>query len=125
MASKKNSSGPHSGPPRGSFTSLRIIGEKAQKLLAKAREMQQKSPNGKESQREEQADELPEVLVHLSIASVVRSAFAILAIFVGVVLVWFLLDKIVLLLLSIFVAMIIDPGVQFLPGSAFPAGSAF
>lgn len=114
MSSKKNNI--------GSFTSLRIIGEKAQKLLAKAREMQ-KPTNGKETTPQmTHEEEMPHIAVHLSIGSVVRATFAILAIGFGVVLVWFLQEKIVLLFLSIFVAMIIDPGVQFLRRLGVPRG---
>ena len=115
MTSKKNSTA-------GSFTSLRIIGEKAQKLFAKAREIQQKNGKGKEEPRMRETDALPEVLVHLSIGSVVHSAFSILAIILGVYLVWLLQDKIVMLFLSIFVAIIIDPGVQFLKRLGLPRG---
>lgn len=114
-------------PPKknttGSFTSFRIIGEKAQRLLAKAREMQKRPDNGREAPHPaEDAEPLPEVMVHLSIPSVVKAAFAVLAIAVGAVLVWLLQDKLVLLALSIFVAMIIDPGVQFLRRLGIPRG---
>ncbi|MBI2636238.1 AI-2E family transporter [Candidatus Peregrinibacteria bacterium] len=105
-----------------SFTSLRIIGEKAQKLFAKAREIQQRQFNGKETPRAVREEQLPEIMMHLSIGSIVRSAFAVLAIAVGATLVWLLQDKIVLLLLSIFVAMIIDPGVKFLRRLGVPRG---
>ena len=115
MTAKKNSNG-------HSFTSLRIIGEKAQRLFAKAREMQQKQFIEREPSRGAESQRLPEVTVHLSIGSVVRASFAVLAIIVGVILVWLLQDKIVLLFLSIFVAMIMDPGVQCLRRLGVPRG---
>jgi predicted PurR-regulated permease PerM len=112
--------------PIQSFTSLRIIGEKAQQLLAKAR--------GLQKERAEQKEKMPvrlpeeelhdEVLVHLSIASVVKATFAILAIGLGVVLVYLLRDKLVLLLLSVFIAATIDPGVQALKRMGVPRGLA-
>lgn len=115
MISRKHNNGT-------SFTSLRIIGEKAQKLFAKAREIQQRRFNDKEPPREVREEQLPEIVMHLSIGSIVRSTFAVLAIAVGATLVWLLQDKIVLLLLSIFVAMIIDPGVKFLRRLGVPRG---
>ncbi len=106
----------------GSFTSLRIIGEKAQKLLARAREIQQNKFMDREPPRAPKEEDIAEITVHLSIQSVVKASFAVLAIGVGAVLLWLLQDKIVLLLLSIFVAMIIDPGVQFLRRLGIPRG---
>ncbi len=115
MTAKKNNNG-------HSFTSFRIIGEKAQKLFAKAREMQNRQLNDNAPMPMMSEEQLPQITVHLSIGSVVRCTFAILAIIVGMQLLWLLQDKIVLLFLSIFVAMIIDPGVQFLRGIGVPRG---
>lgn len=115
MSSRKH----NNGTP---FTSLRIIGEKAQKLFAKAREIQQRRFNDKEPPPAVREERLPEIVMHLSIGSIVRSTFAVLAIAVGATLVWLLQDKIVLLLLSIFIAMIIDPGVKFLRRLGVPRG---
>ncbi|MBI3331763.1 AI-2E family transporter [Candidatus Peregrinibacteria bacterium] len=102
------------------FTSLRIIGKKAQRLLARARQPREKEkvtplPRPKEQE---------EILVHLSVGSVVKSAFVILGIAFGVLLLYFLQDKIMLLILSIFLAAIIDPGVQSLHRLGFPRGLA-
>jgi len=123
MTLKKNTTGIPGTPAKGSsFTSLRIIGEKAQKLFAKARAIQQRQFTETESPRAVREEELPEVVMHLSIGSIVRATFAVLAIAIGVILVWLLQDKIVLLFLSVFVAMIIDPGVQFLRRLGVPRG---
>jgi predicted PurR-regulated permease PerM len=100
---------------------LRIIGEKAHKLLLRARAIQQKEPR-RELAEAEAVEQPPEITVHLSVGSVTRSTFAVLAIVVGALLIWLLQDKIVLLLLSVFVAMIIDPGVQFLRRLGVPRG---
>lgn len=116
MTSKKNNNG-------SSFTSLRILGEKAQKFFARARELQ-KPAHAKSSMPEMSEEALPHVTMHLAIGSIVRATFAVLAIAVGVLLIWLLQDKIVLLLLSIFVAVIIDPGVQFLHRLGVPRGLA-
>lgn len=120
MTPKKNGNG--QPQKTSSFTSLRIIGEKAQKLFARAREIQQKNWNESELPEPADAEALPEITVHLSISNVVKATFAILAIFAGVVLLWLLQDKIVILLLSIFVAMIMDPGVQSLKRIGVPRG---
>lgn len=123
MTAKKNNNGTQGAPSQGhSFTSFRIIGEKAQRLFAKAREMQNRQLSDNAPTPVIDEEQLPQVTVHLSIGSVVRSAFAVLAIVAGVTLLWFLQDKIVILFLSIFVAMIIDPGVQFLRRLGLPRG---
>lgn len=117
MASKKE--------PSVSFTSLRIIGEKAQKLLQRAREIQTKRAEPEKNMEPLPVEEeLPVLTVHLSIRSVVKAAFAILAIILGVFLLYYLRDKIVLLLLAVFVATIIDPGVQALQRFRVPRGVA-
>lgn len=120
MAQKKPSDG-----LANSFTSLRIIGEKAQKLLQKARQIQTQKP--KETPLPSvpaTTPDAPLVHVHLSLPGVVKATFAILAIAVGALLLSTLTDKIVLLLLAIFVATIIDPGVQALERFKIPRGLA-
>jgi predicted PurR-regulated permease PerM len=112
-------------PSSDSFTSFRIIGEKAQKLLAKAREgmtkrNQQNTANVKTE--EPSQEELPQLTVHLSTSSVVQATFAVLAVIFGVLLVWLLQDKIVLLLLGLFVAILLDPGVKHLQRLGVPRG---
>ncbi|MDO8648910.1 MAG: AI-2E family transporter [Candidatus Peregrinibacteria bacterium] len=112
---------PRKPPP--SFTSLRIIGEKAQRLLSRARQ-HGKQPADKPSSGFPPAEERDSILVHLSIQSVVKAAFAILAILLGVELVYLLQDKIILFLLSAFIAVIVDPGVQALTRWGIPRGIA-
>ncbi len=103
------------------FTSLRIIGEKAQRLLKRARELRNAHDPETASALPE-SQRFPTVTVHLSLGSVVKAAFAILAIGLGAVLLYHLKDKIVLLLLSVFVATIIDPGVQTMRRFGIPRG---
>ncbi len=100
-------------PSLPSFTSLRIIGEKAHALLQRARSMRAHEPPLGTAELP-QGEEHPTVLVHLSIKSIVKATFAILAIGVGVLLLYHLRDKIVLLFLAVFVATIVDPGVRAL-----------
>lgn len=99
-----------------SFKSLRIIGKKAHELLkraqAKARQEETGRKNGGSGLPE--TEEHPTILVHLSIRSIVQATFAILAIGVGALLLFYLKDKLVLLFLAIFVATIMDPGVRAL-----------
>ena len=104
------------------FTSLRIIGKKAQKLLARARQGSREQKKPLPPPPSEPPAE--EVLVHLSIRSVVKSAFAILAIVVGVLLAYFLQDKLILLLLAIFIAAVLDPGVNSMRHWGIPRGIA-
>jgi predicted PurR-regulated permease PerM len=119
-----NKKKPNGSPKGSSFTSLRILGEKAQKLLQKAREAQNQHTEERLTGRTIDREPLPEVVMHLSIGSIVRATFAILAIVVGAMLIWLLQDKIVILFLAIFVAMIIDPGVRFLERLGVPRGLA-
>ena len=101
------------------FTSLRIIGEKAQKFFLRATDgAKARSPRGSLPP----AEEYPELTVHLSIGSVVKAAFAILAIVLGTVLFYYVLDTVILLALAIFIAVVIDPGVQLLERLRIPRG---
>jgi|GEM_PF-176002 len=118
--SSKNQKQPKKASP--AFTSFRIIGEKAQKLLAKAKEMNTTDPQTGPKKLLPMSALLDEVVVHLSVSSVVKAAFAILAIFAGVQLVVILIDKIILLFLAMFLATIIDPGVEAMKRIGIPRG---
>lgn len=113
-------------PSQDSFTSFRIIGEKAQKLLAKAREgMSKRSESQSRKSRaaeESVSEEIPEIIVQLSTWSVVRATLAILGVFFAVCLIWLLRDKLVLVLLGIFVSILLDPGVKHLQRIGVPRG---
>ena len=106
------------------FTSFRILGEKAQQLLKKARELQARDTTDKHEAIPLPPEKYPVVEVHLSLRSIVRAAFAILAIVTGVFLLYFVKDKIVILLLAVFVATILDPGIQALQRFRVPRGVA-
>jgi len=111
MASKKSSA---------AFTSLRIVGEKAQKIIEKARKDRKKRKATSVTLPKKEEHE--EIVVHLSVQSAVRAAFSILLIALGVWAVYHLRDKIILLLLGAFVAAVIDPGVDALQRVGVPRG---
>lgn len=104
------------------FTSIRLIGKRAQNLLQKARSELQRSHQEPEQVAFPEAVQSDEVLVHLSLSSVIRSAFAILAIVAGTWLTIQLIDVIILVLLAFFVAAIIDPGVRMFERLGVPRG---
>lgn len=111
--------------PIEAFTSFRILGKKAQDLIVRAAEIRKKDQH-----KSELAADLPEeseqndVTVRFSLSSVAQAVLLILFIIVGAWLVVALKDKIILLLLSFFVAAIIDPGVRMLERMGFPRGLA-
>ena len=89
------------------FTSMRVLGKKAQQILGrkiseKVEPMKAIAPKRKEPQQ---------MIMHLSLQSVVQVALTILAIVVGAWLIFHLRQKIFLMLLAAFVATVIDPGV--------------
>ena len=114
---------PQKKKPSG-FTSFRLIGRRAQDLLMKARGLGPKPPDSMPAIGLPEAENYPEVVVHMSLSSVVRSAFAILAIVAGTWLVIQLLDVIIVILLAFFVAAIIDPGVRLFERWGIPRSLA-
>ncbi|MFA6038841.1 MAG: AI-2E family transporter [Candidatus Peribacteraceae bacterium] len=106
------------------FTRLRIIGEKAQKLFLRAREGRGNDGGGEPSRRLPPHRAVPTVTIHLSVSGMVQATFVILAIAVGVLVLYLLQDKIVLFLLAVFVAVIVDPGVKLLGRMGIPRGVA-
>jgi predicted PurR-regulated permease PerM len=103
------------------FTSFRIISEKAQRLFSKARELKSGGA-GKQSTRLPPPEQYNEVLVHISLESVVKATFAIFAIIAGLTLIHLLQETIVLFFLAVFVATIMDPGVKALNRMGVPRG---
>lgn len=112
MSKKKNND---------AFTSIRVIGKKAQRLLQRARDDE---PKKKSTVKKPSTKKHEEVTMHISVQSVVKSAFAILAIIIGAWMVYHLRDKIILLFLAVFVAAVIDPGVDTLQRYGVPRGIA-
>jgi predicted PurR-regulated permease PerM len=110
--------------PSKAFTSFRIIGKRAQDLLQRARQDLKKEGATKATTPLPEGDEMPELLVRFSLASVAQSAFTILGILIGAWVVYQLKDKLLLLLLGFFVASIIDPTVRMMEKWGFPRGVA-
>jgi len=111
---------------QATFTSFRIIGEKAQKILARARDTvaQAKSKaNGSHADAHlpDESQE-PEITVHVSSRSVLRATLTILAVAFIAVFLWALQDVLILFFLAIFIAVLIDPGVSQLQRLGIPRG---
>ncbi|MEI8230503.1 MAG: AI-2E family transporter [Candidatus Peregrinibacteria bacterium] len=101
--------------PSSAFSSFRILGKKAQLLLQKARRsvLQPDERKAKTSSLPK-ADSLPTLVMHLSTGSVVRACFVILGFLLGAWILMQLSDKVLLLLIAAFIAVVIDSGVAFL-----------
>lgn len=112
--------------PSDAFSSFRILGKKAQRLFARARKSIVQSPK----ENKALAGKFPcspkcqELTVHVSVASIVRSIFALLAILIGMWVIYHLRDKLILLLIATFIAVVIDPSVQALRRAHIPRGAA-
>lgn len=111
-------------PPSRAFTSLQILSKKAQSLLRRARKAAEEGGKNGGVAHLPHTKPCESIVVHISIRSIVRAAFAVLAIACGTWVVFHLRDKILLLLLGIFVAVVIDPGVTALQRFRIPRGLA-
>lgn len=108
------------------FTSIRVIGKKAQKLLEKARSAKEErgsKPATKKKVAPEDA-KMDEVMVHVSIESVAKATLAIIGLLIVCWLAYHLRDKFIILFLAMFVAAVIDPSVQFMERYGCPRGIA-
>lgn len=105
--------------PARAFTSFRVLSSKAQELLQRARRMgEQKEPIQKAKFPTGPARQ--EMVVHLSSRSVLRATFTVLGVLAGAWLLVHLRDKILLLMLGVFIAVVIDPGVTTLERMRVP-----
>src|SRR3989344_5374273 len=105
------------------FQSIRTIGRKAQLILDRARQARHiDDTDPLPSKKSAAADN--DVVMHISTGSVVRATFSILAVLAGVWILFHLRDKLLLLILSVFVATLMDPGVQALERWRIPRGLA-
>jgi predicted PurR-regulated permease PerM len=100
--------------PSRTFTSLQILSSKAQGLLRKARTVATENGKHGKSVKLPPTCACEAITVHLSAKSALKAAFTVLAVVAGTWVVLHLRDKILLLLLGVFVAMVIDPGVAAL-----------
>lgn len=108
--------------PRG-FTSFRILGKRAQELLLRARkEIEQRHGSEKGPQALPPPRDGPDIVVGFALVNILQVTLVVLAVVLGVWLVWRLQDTILLLLLGFFVAAIIDPGVRAMEHIGVPRG---
>lgn len=111
---------------QATFTSFRIIGEKAHKILARARDTvaqaKMRKNGASAAERLPENDESAELIVHISSTSVLRATLTILAVAFAAVFLWALQDVLILFFLSIFIAVLIDPGVRQLKRLGIPRG---
>ncbi len=103
------------------FTSIRVIGKKAQSLLQ--RTVKEEDVPKKKVQKPE-AKKHDEVVMHVSAPSIIKGTFGILAIIIGTWGIYHLRHKILLLLLAVFVAAVIDPTVEKMEQYGVPRGLA-
>ena len=107
------------------FTSLRILGKRAQQLLAKAKKMrEQAEKKPAESPEFPSVEGSPQIRIQLSLRSVLQSTCVILAIALGTWILFMIHDKLLLILLAFFLAAIIDPGVRWMEMHRVPRGLA-
>lgn len=107
------------------FTSLRILGKRAQDLFTKGkkvREQTEKSREGAQIPSMEQS--FSQIRVQLSIRSVMQSTCIILAVVLGTWILFEIRDKLLLIFLAFFLAAIINPGVRWMEALRMPRGLA-
>ena len=116
MTDKKSS-------PADAFTSIRVIGKKAQRMLNQAKNSLKQEVK-KPVSADKPAKHEDHILMHISTVSIAKGTFAILAILGGTWAVYQIRDKIILLLLSFFLAAVIDPSVTTLERLKVPRSLA-
>lgn len=109
---------------QNAFTSMRVIGKKAQRILEKAKKAKNTESPKKPVRLSSSEKKSDEVIMHISASSVARGAFTILAIVAGTWLLYHLRDKFILLLLAVFVAAVVDPSVGKMEQHGFPRAIA-
>lgn len=114
-------------PPKKSqpnaFTSIRVIGKRAQRLLQRAKG-EVEAPKKKSVQRPAAQKKHDEIIMHVSVQSVFRAGLGILALIACTWMVYHLREKIILLMLAMFVAAVIDPSVERMEQFGIPRGIA-
>ncbi len=111
--------------PIPAFQTIRIVSKHAQRLIQTAQSRVKKGKNTQKqtSDSNKHHDEAGEhLVVSLSIGSVVKSALAILVIALFVLFCYQIRSTLLIFLLSIFLAVVIDPGVTFLERWGMPRG---
>ena len=103
------------------FTSFRILGQRAQEFLQKARKQKSSAPTAEDKGMPVELQE-PDVHVGFSGVSVAKSTAIVLIVIACAWMMFVLRDKLILLLLGFFVAAIIDPGVVAMERWRIPRG---
>lgn len=103
------------------FQSIRIIGQKAQDLMQKAKHTPKKKVD---SAKKEVPKKDTVTTITITPASVAKGAIAIVLVLITAWLLFQLRQKILLFVLAIFVATLVDPGVQFLERYKIPRSLA-
>lgn len=106
-----------------SFTSLRIIGKKAQNLLQKAAEIR-KLGQGEGQEIASTPKQEADLTIRFSLLNIAESTLLIIALVAAVWIAIILRETIILLGLGFFVATVTDPGVRSLERMGFPRGIA-
>lgn len=112
---------PNKKEPAAHFKSLRVIGKKAQRLLEKAKQRNDDEPL-KKTKLPARKKDYQEVVAHIPVMSVTKATFTILGIILGALILYSIRDKLVLILLAMFLAAVIDPGVQAMERMGLPRG---
>jgi predicted PurR-regulated permease PerM len=105
------------------FTSLRIIGKKAQSLLQKAADLRKQQTSSQLTEKTPDAAE-PELTVRFSLMNVAHATVVVMLVCVAATVTAVLRETIILLLLGFFLAAVTDPGVRWLERMGFPRGIA-
>lgn len=104
-----------------SFQSLRVLGEKAQRMIEKAKKVNDAEKKQKNAPLPKKK-ECEQIVAHISVSSVTKAAFAILFIIIGTYILLSIRDKVILVLLAMFLAAAIDPGVHAMERWGIPRG---
>ncbi len=104
-----------------SFNSIQILSSKAHALWTKAKaaneEQSKAAPQPEQSEPEQNG---PDLIVGIQLASVVKAALAIFAIYIAGTVLFLLIDKLIVLLLAFFLSMVIDASVRSLERMKIP-----
>ncbi|MDP7477160.1 MAG: AI-2E family transporter [Candidatus Peribacteraceae bacterium] len=106
------------------FTSIRVIGKKAQRIIRAATRGSQTKEAPRRTVRPQSTKKTDEVVIHISASSIARATFTILAIAVATLVVYHLRDKVLLLLLAVFLAAVVDPTVEKMERTGVPRAIA-
>lgn len=106
------------------FTSLRIIGKKAQSLLQKAADIRKQQSHSAVTETNNPHIGEADLTVRFSLLNIAQATLTVVLAAAGVLVVVVLRETIILLLLGFFLAAVTDPGVRWLERMGFPRGIA-